>query len=85
MLEGDALATHVLLDNIRADHRHTDVEFVLDRPVQSRMFGQWAMMRADDSDACSAHHAFMVGFSRQDTPNFQLLHEIVLTSEGYAA
>lgn len=85
VLEGDAVATHVLLDNIRADRRHTDVTVILDRPVQSRMFGQWAMMRADDSDACSSHHAFMVGFSRQKTPAFERLHEIVLAGEGYAA
>ena len=85
VLEGEAKATHVLIDRIRADRRHTDVTVVLDRPVQNRMFGQWAMMRADDSDACSMHHAFMVGFSRQKTPAFERLHEIVLAGEGYAA
>jgi len=32
VLEGDAVALHVVLDNIRVDRRHTDVEVVLDRP-----------------------------------------------------
>lgn len=85
-LEGDATSVHALMEDIGRDHRHKDIQVVLDRPILTRMFGGWAMMRADDTDACSNHAAFMLGFSRAgEGLGMKRLYEVVIAAEQFGA
>lgn len=43
VLEGAKDVIEALYQRIEADQRHTDVIRVLNRPIQKRLFGQWAM------------------------------------------
>lgn len=43
LLEGDVFVVVELLERIRRDPRHTDVELVLLEPVAKRLFGRWHM------------------------------------------
>lgn len=44
LLEGPEDAVRATLDRIRRDDRHLEVMVHVDRPVEDRMFGQWAML-----------------------------------------
>jgi hypothetical protein len=77
VLEGDAEQIEATMDRIRADHRHTDIDVLLDREVMTRQFGDWSMRYADDGEAT----AFMIGFALgQRTAGTQRLYEIIVAS-----
>jgi hypothetical protein len=77
VLEGDAKQVEATMSRIRADHRHTDINVLLDREVMSRQFGDWSMRYADDGEAT----AFMIGFALgHRTAGAQRLYEIIVAS-----
>jgi hypothetical protein len=43
-LEGPAAAVHAAYDRIRRDDRHLAVKLRLSAPIQTRLFGDWAML-----------------------------------------
>jgi len=43
VLEGEKAAVESLYKRIGQDHRHTDVDQVLNRPITQRLFGNWGM------------------------------------------
>ena len=45
-LEGPAQSVSSVMDSIVADHRHTDVEILDNRPTETRMFADWSMKLA---------------------------------------
>lgn len=49
VLEGDSLRVSVLFDRISADPRHTNVQRLIFKPAQSRMFGGWGLCLVDTS------------------------------------
>lgn len=65
-LEGEHDAVEATMRRIRLDTRHCDIAVICDRPVISRIFGSWTMMRADTSLACIQRMAFVIGYARQD-------------------
>ena len=43
VLEGEQQAVEDLFERIQQDPRHTEVDRVLTRPIQERLFEEWAM------------------------------------------
>lgn len=43
VLEGEKAAVESLYKRIELDHRHIDVDQVLNRPITRRLFGNWGM------------------------------------------
>lgn len=43
LLEGPAESVDVAMARIKDDPRHRDIELLVDRPVERRAFGDWAM------------------------------------------
>lgn len=65
-LEGEHVAVEETMRRIRLDERHCDISVIYDRPVVSRVFGTWTMMRADESLSCIRRTAFIIGYARQE-------------------
>ena len=81
VLEGDHAAVGTTIDRIRRDHRHDDIEIVLDREIAHRVFASWAMMRADDSESATLSTSFLIGFARSlHTDAGRRLYQIVLAT-----
>lgn len=86
VLEGDPSNVGQTMGRIRTDHRHTDIEVLLDRPVRSRQFGSWSMHHATDDEASAHATAFMIGFAMGERADLaKRLYDIVLGSDGQRA
>ena len=82
VLEGEHDAVGAAMDRIRADARHSDVDVVFDRAITRRLFGKWAMIRADGRSDTMAGTAFLVGFAMGErTVSAQQLYDIIVSSE----
>jgi hypothetical protein len=83
VIEGGLDEVGATMDRIRADPRHTDIEIVLDRPILSRQFGNWAMRRADDGEASTPGTTFLLGFALGErTASAKRLYKIIIAAEG---
>jgi hypothetical protein len=83
VIEGGHDEVGATMNRIRADPRHTDIEMVLDRPILSRQFGNWAMRRADDGEASTPSTTFLLGFALGErTASAKRLYEIIIAIEG---
>jgi hypothetical protein len=54
-LEGPADGVAALMDSIRRDPRHADVDVVFDKPLAARRFPTWAMAYAGPSTFVAGH------------------------------
>ncbi len=54
VLEGPFGAVQQTFERIQVDERHSEVVLLHADPVQSRLFGEWAMARAASADPVSA-------------------------------
>ena len=82
VLEGEHDAVGETMNRIRADTRHFDIDVVFDRAITRRLFGKWAMTRADGRSETMAGTAFLVGFAMGErTASAQQLYDIVVASE----
>jgi hypothetical protein len=83
VIEGGHDQVGATMGRIGSDTRHTDIEMVLDRPVLSRQFGNWAMRRADDGEASTPGTTFMLGFALGErTASAKRLCEIIIATEA---
>jgi hypothetical protein len=82
-LEGEHEAVEALMQRIRADPRHTDIEVVLDCAVSQRMFGTWAMARPDGGPEGTAITSFLVGLTlNEDTVAARQLRNVASAADG---
>jgi hypothetical protein len=85
VIEGDFAEISETMDRIRADHRHTDLVVLLDRPVSSRQFGDWSMRLAADDVESSHATTFMIGFAMGErSASAKRLYEIIVASDSSA-
>jgi hypothetical protein len=83
VLEGHPDKIGLTMDRIRSDHRHADIDVLLDREVRGRQFGNWSMWRAGDDNASANGTAFIVGFALGErSASARRLHEIALASSS---
>lgn len=68
VLEGDHNVVDETLRRIRIDARHKDVRLIADRDVTTRMFGDWAMRKANHDADCIEQTAFLVGYVGNECP-----------------
>lgn len=82
VLEGEHEAIANTMSRIYEDHRHADIELVLDRPVAQRMFGHWAMVLSESEPESIEQTAFLIGFAAsQRTRTSRRLYDIIMTSD----
>ena len=82
-LEGEHEAIEALMQRIRADPRHTDIEVVLDCAAGQRMFGTWAMARPGGGTEDTAITAFLVGLAlKEDSAASRRLRDVALAADG---
>ncbi|PKP98087.1 MAG: activator of photopigment and puc with BLUF domain protein [Alphaproteobacteria bacterium HGW-Alphaproteobacteria-15] len=55
VIEGDDTAADACFARIRADDRHTAIVVILERPVQRREFGYWAMAHKTRHEMADVH------------------------------
>ncbi|MBB5710824.1 BLUF domain-containing protein [Sphingomonas xinjiangensis] len=83
IVEGGWEAVGATMDRLRADPRHTDINVAFDREVQTRQFGNWAMILANDGESATAATAYMIGVSLNERkPSAERLREVILRSEN---
>ena len=81
VLEGEHEAVAETMKSIRADTRHTDIEVILDRPIEKRMFGHWAMVLPNAGVESTAQTAHLIGFAAgEGTPLARRLYDIVMAA-----
>jgi hypothetical protein len=82
VIEGGFHEVGLTMDRIRTDHRHTDIDVLLDRVVLSRQFGNWSMRKAGDDDVSAHGTTFMIGFAMGErTSSARRLYEVVMYSQ----
>lgn len=83
VLEGEPDFVGATMDRILADHRHRDIDIVLDRSVRVRLFGQWSMVLADGREECTAGTIFLTGYALGARgASAKRLYDVVSASEA---
>jgi hypothetical protein len=76
-IEGNPESVEDLLDRLRNDPRHRDLQILIDRPIDRREFGDWAMIYRDRRESLDMFddrmRVLLAGVSAETTAHFRAL------------
>lgn len=77
VLEGPDDSIIDLIDSLKADPRHRDLQILLDRETEDREFGDWTMVHRERRESVDDFdrrlHGLLMGVSRETAEYFRAL------------